>query len=74
MNESIIKLEKIYFSGDTVHVKLLINDKDCGILYLNTDEAELLLKSLKFGVGRTDSELESNIFDEEDDFDVEDDD
>ena len=65
-----IRLEKIYSSGDSIHVKLLINEKDSGVLYLKQNEAELLIQSLRQGVRETDSELESNIFDEDDDFDV----
>lgn len=63
-----IRLEKIYSSSDSVHVKFLINEKDLGVLYLKQDEAELLIKSLRQGVGDADSELESDIFDEDDDF------
>lgn len=64
-----IRLERIYSSSDSVHVKLLINNKDVGVLYLKEEEADLLLKSLKNGCYINEVEIESNIFDEEDDFD-----
>jgi len=64
-----IRLEKIYSSNSSLHVKLLVNDKDIGVLYLKEDEAELLIQALRHGVRNAETELESNIFDTEDDFD-----
>jgi hypothetical protein len=64
-----ISLEKVYESNNSVHVKLFINEKDCGILYLKSDEADLLIECLKRGVNDADAKLSTNIFDSEDDFD-----
>jgi len=60
-----LRLEKIYSSGDSVHVKVLINDKDVGVLYLKDEEIDLLLKSLKHGARSSDCTLEENIFEED---------
>ena len=64
-----IVLEKVNSSGNSVHVKLLINDKDVGILYLKEEEVDILLKCLKHGSLSTDVNLESKIYTEEEDFD-----
>ena len=69
-----IKLERVHSSGDCVHVKLLINGNDSGILYLKTDEVEVLIECLKKGIYSSETELETDIFDEEDDFDQDTDD
>lgn len=64
-----IRLEKIYSSGNSIHVKFILNEKDAGILYLKEDEAELLIKALRFGVRENDTSLDTNIFDDDSDFD-----
>ena len=63
-----ISLEKIHSSNGVYHVKLLINDKDVGALYLKEEEAEALLSCLKFGRSESETSLNVNIFDEDDDF------
>jgi hypothetical protein len=64
----------VHSSGDCVHVKLLINGNDSGILYLKTNEVEVLIECLKKGIYSSETELETDIFDEEDDFDLDTDD
>jgi hypothetical protein len=65
-----ISLQKVHSSGPgSAHVKLLINDKDVGILYLKEEELDVLLKCLKNGVYHNDTNLETDIFDDENDID-----
>lgn len=69
-----ISLQKIHSSGpDSAHVKLLINDKDVGILYLKEEELDTLVKCLKKGIYDSDTNFETDIYDDnnyedEDDF------
>ena len=66
-----ISLEKIdSFSKDCVHVKVSINDKEVGALYLKSEEVDILLTTLKKGIYSSETKLESNLFDDDDDFDV----
>ncbi len=65
-----IKLERVHSGGDCTHVKLFINDNDVGILYLKTNEVEVLIECLKKGIYSSETDLETDIFDEEDDFDL----
>lgn len=65
-----ISLEKISSSGDNLHVKLLINGSDVGVLYLKAEEVDLLLTTLKKGIYSSDVKLESNLYDDDEDFDV----
>lgn len=68
-----ISLQKVHSSGpNSVHVKLLINDKDVGILYLKEEELDTLLSCLKKGIYDSDTNLDTDIFD--DDSDIDDDD
>jgi len=64
-----IRLEKIHSAGTSTHVKVLINDKDVGILYLNESELAMFIKSLRQGIYSADAELELNLFDDEENFD-----
>jgi len=64
-----ITLEKIYSSGDSVHVKILFNSKDVGVLFLKEEEAELLIKALRLGASSADVDVFTDIFDEDDIFD-----
>jgi len=65
-----ISLQKIHSSGpDSVHVKLFINDKDVGILYLKEEELDVLLKCLKKGIYDSDTNFETDIFDDDSDVD-----
>ena len=57
-----IVLEKINSSGSIVHVRLLINNKDIGVLYLKEEEADILIKCLKHGSLNSDINLESKIY------------
>ena len=64
-----ITLEKIHSTESCYHIKLLINDKDVGILYLKESEMDMLYDSLKKGAINADVTLESNIYDNgEDEF------
>lgn len=65
-----IRLEKVHSSGGCVHVKLFINESDVGILYLKEDEVEILIECLKKGIYSSETELVTNIFDDEYDFDL----
>jgi hypothetical protein len=65
-----IKLERVHSGGDCTHVKLLINGNDVGILYLKTNEVEVLIECLKKGIYSSETDLETDIFDEEEDFDL----
>lgn len=64
-----IILEKVNSSGSNVHVKLLINNKDVGILYLKEEEADILIKCLKHGSIHSDISLESKIYSDDEDLD-----
>ena len=69
-----ITLEKVYSSGDNYHVKFLINGNDVGILYLKEEEANILLDSLRHGVRNSETVIDSNIYDSDDeDFDIDND-
>lgn len=63
-----ITLEKINSSNGVYHVKLLIDGKDVGVLYLKEEEAQVLLNCLKFGRSESEVALDINIFDDEDEF------
>jgi len=63
-----ISLEKIHSSNGVYHVKLLIDGKDVGALYLKESEADTLLNCLKFGRAEAGVSLDVNIFDSDDDF------
>jgi len=66
-----ISLERVDSSSrDITHVKFLINDKEVGILYLKDEEVDLLLSTLKKGIYSSGVKLESNLFADEEDFDV----
>lgn len=69
-----IKLEKIESLGSCTHIKFIINDKDVGALYLKEEELQTLIKCLKNGIYSSDVEFTTNIFDEDDDFDLDDED
>jgi len=60
-----IFLQKLDSSGNVKHVKLLINGKDTGILYLKNEEVEILYECLKNG--RIDSEtvIETDLFEDD---------
>jgi hypothetical protein len=62
-----ITLEKIHSTESCYHIKLLINDKDAGILYLKESEMDMLYDSLKKGAINADVTLESNIYDSDED-------
>jgi len=66
-----ITLQKVHSTGPGfVHVKILINNKDVGILYLKDDEAEVLINYLKRGAAELEAEFDSDIFDTEDDYNL----
>jgi len=66
-----ISLERVNSSsGDVTHVKFSINDKEVGIFYLKGEEVDLLLSTLKNGIYSSGVKLESNLFDDEEDFDL----
>lgn len=65
-----IRLEKVHSGGGCVHVKLFINNGDVGILYLKEEEVEVLINCLKKGIYSSEVELETNIFDDEEDLDL----
>jgi len=68
-----ISLQKLHSSGPvSVHVKLLINDKDVGILYLKEEELDALVNCLKKGIYDSDTNFETDIFDEDDSIDDDD--
>jgi hypothetical protein len=68
-----ISLQKIHSSGPgSVHVKLLINEKDVGILYLKEEELDILIQCLKKGIYDSDTNLETDIFDDDDSIDNDD--
>lgn len=56
-------------SGSSVHVKLLINDKEVGVLYLKEDEVDILTTALKKGIYSSDIKFETNLYDDSEDFD-----
>jgi len=65
-----ISLEKIMSSsGGNLHVRLLINDKDVGVLYLKEEEADVLIAAIKKGIYSSDTTFSSNLYDDENDFD-----
>jgi len=64
-------LEKIQSSGNVKHIKLLINDNDVGILYLKEEEVDILYNCLKQGKFDSETILETDLFDSEDDFEEE---
>lgn len=66
-----IVLEKIQSSGNVKHIKLLINDNDVGILYLKEEEVDILYNCLKQGKFDSETVLETDLFDSEDDFEEE---
>jgi len=66
-----IVLEKIQSSGNVKHIKLLINDNDVGILYLKEEEVDILYNCLKQGKFDSETILETDLFDSEDDFEEE---
>jgi hypothetical protein len=66
-----VVLQKIYSSGPgSVHVKLLINNKDVGIIYLKEEEAEVLINCLRQGAVNSDIDFETDIFETEDDYNL----
>lgn len=66
-----IVLEKIQSSGNVKHIKLLINDNDVGIFYLKEEEVDILYNCLKQGKFDSETILETDLFDSEDDFEEE---
>lgn len=65
-----IELVKIDSTGTGVtHIKVLIDEKDVGMLYLNADEVDLLLNTLKHGYLESDVEVSTNIYEDSDDED-----
>lgn len=50
---------------------MLINDNDVGILYLKEDEVEIFYNCLKNGKFESETVLETDLFDSEDDFEEE---
>jgi hypothetical protein len=66
-----IVLEKIQSSGNVKHIKLLINDNDVGILYLKEEEVDIIFNCLKQGKFESETVLETDLFDSEDDFEEE---
>jgi len=66
-----VVLEKIQSSGNVKHIKLLINDNDVGVLYLKEEEVDILFNCLKNGKYESETILETDLFDSEDDFEEE---
>jgi len=64
-----ISLEKLESYSGNLHVKMLINGNDVGILYLKEEEVDILINALKKGIYSSDAKLESNLYDDADDFD-----
>jgi len=65
-----IELVKTDSTGTGVtHIKVLIDEKDVGVLYLNADEIDLLLNTLKHGYINSDVEVSTNIYDDSDEED-----
>lgn len=65
-----ISLQKVHGVGpNSFHVKMLVNEKDVGILYLKEEELEVLIDCIKKGIYDSDTEFETDIFDDEDDVD-----
>ena len=68
-----ISLERVQTVDLCTHVKLLVNGNDVGILYLKEDEADILFKCLKRGSYQTETQLDSNIYEDDGDDDFTDD-
>lgn len=68
-----ISLEKIQSTGACTHVKIIINDSEVGALYLKEEELDILLACLKKGIYSSDTQLTSNIFDDDETFDSDED-
>lgn len=65
-----ITLQKVYSSGNSYHVKVLVNGNDVGILYLKEEEVDIILDSLRHGIRDSETIIDSNIYDDNDeDFD-----
>lgn len=65
-----IELVKVDSTGTGVtHIKFLIDGQDVGMLYLNADEIDLLLRTLKHGYIDSDVEVSTNIYDDSDEDD-----
>lgn len=68
-----ITLEKIQSTGSCTHVKITINNSEVGALYLKEDELDILLSCLKKGIYSSDTQLTSNLFDDDETFDLDED-
>jgi hypothetical protein len=67
-----IELQLVDTHGDdTYHVKVLVNGKDVGILYLNEEEGEIITKLLQRGAAASDAQFNSDLFDQDGDYDDE---
>jgi len=67
-----IELQLVDTHGeDTYHVKVLVNGKDVGILYLNEEEGEIITKLLQRGATASDAQFSSDLFDQEEDYEDE---
>ena len=69
-----ITLEKIGSAGSCTHVKIIINNSEVGALYLKEEELDALLKCLKNGIYSSETELVTNLFDDDETFDSDEDD
>ena len=65
-----IILEKINSGGSCTHVKITINDSEVGALYLKESELDVLLSCLKNGIYSSDTQLTSNLFDDDETFEL----
>jgi hypothetical protein len=70
MNKIVLQLVDTH-GNDTYHVKVLINEKDVGILYLNEQEGEIITKLLQRGAAASDAQFSSDLFDQDEDYDDE---
>lgn len=65
-----IELENIQNTDHGVHVKVLANNKEVGVLYLSNDELEAILDLIRKGVHNSSTEFVNslNVDDYSDDF------
>lgn len=63
---SLLTTHKTHSGG--VHAQIKLNDKDIGVLYLSEREADILLSILRKGVINTDTRLQTDIIEEEEDW------
>jgi hypothetical protein len=68
-----LELRKVEATGTgTLHIKIFLDDKDVGFIYLNNDEIDTVVKCLKRGALASEVELITDVYNDDDE-DIEDD-